>query len=62
MKSFYKSKEVWVLGTAILIGAAKFWGLDFEGIIGDATSLWVGVAPVVALVLRAFWTQDKLTI
>jgi len=60
-KVWYSSKEVWVLGTAILLGLAELLGVDFQGIIGDAQNLWVGIAPIVALFLRLFVTRAKLT-
>ena len=64
MKPFYKSKEVWVLGIAVIFMLAKFFGLDFYEIAGEAgdvtTSVWLGLAPLAALIIRIFWTKDKI--
>ena len=60
-KSWYKSKEVWVLGTAILLGFAELLAVDFPGVLADAQNLWVGIAPIIALLLRLFVTKSKLT-
>jgi len=60
-KPFWQSKEVWVLGTAILLGFAELLGIDFPGILADAQNLWVGIAPIIALILRLFVTRTKLT-
>jgi len=59
-KLWYKSREVWVLGTAIVLMIAEISGVYFPGILEDAQNLWVGVSPVIALVLRLFVTKDKL--
>ena len=61
-KNFYRSKEVWVLGIAIAIGLAEYLGVDFEGMIGDATAVWQAIAIPAALVLRLFFTEGKVTI
>ena len=60
-KHFLRSREVWVLGTAILLGFAELLGIDFPGILADAQNLWVGIAPIIALILRLFVTRSKLT-
>jgi len=60
-KPFWRSREVWTLGTAVLLGLAEFLGVDFQGTLGSAQNIWLGVAPVIALVLRLFFTKTKLT-
>lgn len=62
MKKFYKSKEVWILVTVVLLGALNILGLEFEGILAEAETVLVGLAPVALLVLRLFYTKDKLTL
>lgn len=61
-KKWYKSREVFVLATASLLIIAEALGLDFQGIWADAQNLIVSVAPVIALVLRLFFTKSKLTL
>ena len=61
-KVFYKSKEFWVLGIAVLLVIAEFFGVDFEGVTEDAVRVYEGISPILALVLRLFFTKTKLTI
>ncbi len=60
-KKIFQSKEVWVLGMAVLIALSEYLGVDFDGVTAEATSLWVGAAPLVALILRVFFTDSKIT-
>ena len=60
-KFVLKSSEVWVLGSAILLAIGQATGIDFEGVLGNAQTLWISLAPVVALLLRIFKTSTKLT-
>ena len=61
-KKFYKSKEVWVLGVAVLMIIAKFLELDFGALVNDASAIYIAVSPLIAMVLRIFKTSAKLTI
>jgi hypothetical protein len=61
MKPWFKSKEVWVLGLAVFIGAAKFFGMELEGLMRDATDVYIKFSPFIALLLRLFWTKEPLT-
>jgi len=61
MKKLYRSKEVYVLGIAVLLLIAKFFGLEMNGILDDATEAYIKLSPVIALFLRIFFTKDKLT-
>ena len=61
-KAFYRSKEVWVLGVALAITVAVAFGVEFEGLIADATALVAALAVPVALILRVFFTDSGITL
>lgn len=62
MKSFYKSKEFYILGAAVLLMVAKFFGVETEGLFDDASMAYISLSPLIALILRLFFTKDKLTL
>ena len=60
-KKFYTSKEVWVLGGAVMLGlGATYFGWEFTGILSNVENVWIVLAPAVALFFRLFHTQDKI--
>ena len=61
-KNFLKSKEVWVGIVWVVLLLMKIFGIESEGVIQDASSLYVGLTPVLMLFLRVFFTNSKLTL
>ena len=60
MKPFYKSKEVYVLGIAVLLMIAKLFGWESDNILDEASQAYINLSPLFALFLRLFFTKDKL--
>ena len=61
-KKFYKSKEVWVLGVAVLMILSKFLELDFGALVNDASAIYIAITPLIAIILRLFNTKTKLAL
>ena len=59
-KFFLKSKEVWILGLAVLFVFGETFGLSFENTVESVKDAYVVFAPFIALVLRVFFTSAKL--
>ena len=59
-KFFLKSKEVWVLGLAIIFAIAEAIGISPTGLVESAKDAYITISPFIALVLRVFWTSAKL--
>ena len=59
-KKWFRSKEVWVLGVAVLMILSKFLELDFGAILNDASAAYIAITPAIAIALRMFKTSTKL--
>ncbi len=61
-KIWYKSKEIWVFLIAFILLISKAVGVEIlqEGIIEDASNLYITITPLLMAIIRLFWTKDKL--
>ena len=61
-KKWFRSKEVWVLGVAVLMILSKFLELDFGAILNDSSAIYIAITPLIAIILRLFNTKTKLAL
>jgi len=60
-KFVLKSKEVWILGLAIIFVLGEAAGvLVFDNMIETIKDAYIALAPVAALLMRVFYTNSKL--
>ena len=61
-KFILKSKEVWVLGIALIFVVASIFNVNVSETVDQAMVTYTQISPAIALVMRIFFTNSKITL